>query len=308
MGKNLHHNEAKTLAGLKVQEIIRARYSVRVYQRTPIAEATRAALAQRLAELPSSPFGSQVRFSLAAATDEARAALRGLGTYGFIKNPAGFIVGAVAASAHALEDFGYQMETAILEATALGLGTCWLGGSFTQSNFAARIDKQDNEIIPAVTATGYPDPQARAKDVLRRGARADTRLAWEALFFTGGFDQPMTDPTQAGEFAPVLEMVRLAPSASNKQPWRIVKDGLRWHFYCQRTPGYGQGSWLFDLLHLADLQRLDVGIAMSHFALSAQALGRPGEWTAQNPHLPPIDAKTLYIATWDEAAHLPVGD
>jgi len=59
-------------------------------------------------------------------------------------------------------------------------------------------------------------------------------------------------------------MVRIAPSASNKQPWRIVKIEGAWHFFLERTKGYGDGI-IFKLLKLADIQRLDMGIAMCHF-------------------------------------------
>ena len=286
---------------INLQDTIHERYSVRFYREDPIADATRSALLASLAALQRGPLGSQTRFSLVAATREDRASLHGLGTYGFIKNPAGFIIGAVEAAEHALEDFGYMMEKAVLEATALGLGTCWLGGSFTQSSFARRIGKRADEIIPAVTAAGYPVPGVRERDLLRRGARSDTRLPWETLFFDGSFCQPLTIPRaiQAGGYAPALEMVRLAPSASNKQPWRILMDGSRWHFYCRRTPGYGQGSWSFTLLRLADLQRLDIGIAMCHFALTAQQLGLPGGWAVADPGLEPLNDKTLYIATWE---------
>lgn len=286
---------------IRIPETINERYSVRFYQAEPIADATQAALLTSLAGLQRGPLGSHTRFLLAAANAEERAALRGLGTYGFIRNPTGFIIGAVEVNHHALEDFGYMMETAVLQATALGLGTCWLGGSFTQSSFASKIGKQDHEIIPAVAAAGYAMPQVRERDLLRRAARSETRLPWEDLFFDGSFRQPLTIPraVQAGDYARALEMVRLAPSASNKQPWRIIKDGSRWHFYCQRTPGYGEGSWYFTLLRLADLQRLDVGIAMCHFALSLQQLGLPGSWSVSDPGLEPVNAKTLYIATWN---------
>ena len=283
---------------MNIQALIRERRSVRSYRKEPMAKETQTALAEALAELREGPLGSRARFSLAAEDgDMGPAALRGLGTYGFIKNPAGFISGVVKSGEHALEDYGYLMETAVLEATALGLGTCWLGGSFTQSSFAAKIGKAEDEIIPAVAAAGYTAPQGREKDLLRRGARSDTRLAWERLFFDGSFDRPI-EAQQAGEYAAALEMTRLAPSASNKQPWRSVRDGARWHFYCQRTPGYGQGNWIFNLLGLADLQRLDVGIAMCHFALTAQQAGLPGAWTASDPGLEAADDRTIYIATW----------
>ena len=48
-----------------------------------------------------------------------------------------------------LEDFGYTMERIILFATDLGLGTCWLGGSFTKSRFAEKISANGSERVPA---------------------------------------------------------------------------------------------------------------------------------------------------------------
>ena len=76
----------------------------------------------------------------------------------------------------------------------------------------------------------------------------------------------------------------MAPSASNKQPWRVVRRGDDWHFYLQRTKGYGKGSALFAVLRLADLQRVDLGIALCHFELAARELGLAGEWVLDEPH------------------------
>jgi nitroreductase len=283
---------------MKIQTAIQQRYSARSYQNTAIAREVQAELQAGLASLQTGPLGSSMRIGLFAASEQDRSSLRGLGTYGFIRNPAGFIVGSVQASEHALEDYGYVMEQAILEATRLGLGTCWLGGSFTQSSFAEKIQKRDGEILPAVTATGYPAPATRERDLFRRAARSDTRLPWQNLFFSNGFDTPLTIDS-AGEFRQSLEMVRIAPSASNRQPWRIVRKDRAWHFYCQRTPGYGKGSLVFNLLGLADLQRLDVGISMCHFDLTNRELGLNGHWRVTDPGLPVPDEKSVYIATWE---------
>ena len=59
------------------------------------------------------PLGSRARFALVAATEGDQEALRGLGTYGFIKGATGFIVGAAERSPEDLEDYGYLMEHAI---------------------------------------------------------------------------------------------------------------------------------------------------------------------------------------------------
>jgi hypothetical protein len=91
-------------------------------------------------------------------------------------------------------------------------------------------------------------------------------------------------------------MVRLGPSASNRQPWRIIRDGNDWHFYLRRTPGYGERNT--SLLKLADLQRVDMGIAMCHFELTARELGLSGEWKHVKQLIEKPDEQIEYIITW----------
>ncbi|MCD8501479.1 MAG: hypothetical protein LRY71_07120 [Bacillaceae bacterium] len=56
---------------------------------------------------------------------------------------------------------------------------------------------------------------------LRYVTKADNKKAWEELFFNENFNQSLSK-VDAGQLATPIEMVRLGPSASNKQPWRIV--------------------------------------------------------------------------------------
>jgi hypothetical protein len=100
----------------------------------------------------------------------------------------------------------------------------------------------------------------------------------------------------AGRYADVLDMVRLAPSASNKQPWRIVRDeaGAAFHLYLEPLKSYQR---TMKLLRLANLQRVDMGIAICHFELTALELGLKGRWKR-------VDARdrnsgaVSYIASW----------
>jgi len=280
-----------------ITETIQKRFSCRTYAKTPIEEETRALLADFASSLRAGPFGTEPRFTLLSATEEDRMALRGLGTYGFIRSASGFVIGAMGSGERGLEDYGHLMERIVLYATELGLGTCWLGGSFTKSRFAARIQAGDEETVPAVTAVGYVAQQPGALDsMVRAGAGAHRRLPWENLFYAGRFGVPIARE-QAGDYAPALEMVRLGPSASNKQPWRIVQEDNAWHFYLQRTPGYRQGL-LMRLMRIADMQRLDIGIAMCHFELTAGELGLPGAWSFEKPDLAEPDELTEYTASW----------
>lgn len=284
------------LLGKPIPTLVEQRFSCRTYQDRPIEPATRAQLEQFLSSPDSGPFATPLRFKLIAARPEDESALRGLGTYGFIRGATGFIAGAVREAPGNLEDFGYRTESLILFATALGLGTCWLGGTFTRSRFSAAIELREGELLPAVVATGYVSDQRGLLDrLIRRQAAGTTRYSWEHLFFDRRFGTPLSREA-AGAYAVPLEMVRLAPSASNKQPWRIIQDGVAWHFYVQRTAGYRERN--AQLFQVADMQRIDMGIAMCHFELAAEERGLGGRWIRDEPDLARPNALTEYSATW----------
>ena len=246
------------------------------------------------------PFGTGVRFELVAAREGDRQALKGLGAYGWIKGATAYIIGAVQRSERSQEDFGYLMERIVLFATDLGLGTCWLGGTLTKSRFARVISLADGESMPSVAAMGYVAHTPRVIDgLIRLGVGADKRRPWKRLFFEDRFGEPLSHE-RAGAYATPLEMVRLGPSATNLQPWRILRQGKAWHFYLRRTRGYGRST--SGLIGGTDLQRVDMGIAMSHFELAANELGLEGEWRTRDPAIARPNDLTEYIASWVSAS------
>lgn len=271
-----------------VTELIQRRYSCRTYADRPIEAPLRQRLEDFLALVEPGPFGTSGRFALIASTPEDSRALRGLGTYGFIKNSAGYVVAAIESSGHDMEDLGYLIEHIILYATDLGLGTCWLGGTFTKSRFAGRIALRPNESLPAVIAVGHAADDPRWIDqLIRFGAGSNRRKPWDTLFFDRTFSTPLARD-RAGAYSVALDMVQAAPSASNKQPWRIVRQDSGWHFYLQPTLGYLN----------SDLQRVDVGIAMCHWALTLRERGMQGQWSVAPPAIETPDKGISYIATW----------
>ena len=281
-----------------ITEVIKNRFSCRSYLEEPIAPKQQGLLRDYMKNLTVGPFGAPVRFDLITAEDQDRKALRGLGTYGFIKGGSGFVVGAARPDGKNLEDYGYRLEQIVLYATDMGLGTCWLGGTFTRSSFARKINAASEECLPSVLAIGQIADEAQARQTLmRRYVGADQRLAWETLFFDGSFGAPLARE-QAGPYGPAFEMVRLGPSASNKQPWRIVRAGNAFHFFLQRTEGYRNS--FTKLAGIEDIQRVDMGIAMSHFELSAVEAGLSGSWANDEPDIHKPSPLLEYIATWVE--------
>lgn len=278
-------------------EIIKQRFSCRSYIRQPIEAKLRRKLEQFAAEQSVGPLGGRARFEFVAGKDNDLQELKGLGTYGIIKGATGFYVGATNAEGEHLEDFGYLMEKLILYATDLGLGTCWLGGSFTKTSFAKKLNATLREIVPSVVSVGYIAKNPGYIDkLIRKGAKADTRLGWDKLFFESSFSNPLSSEKEA-QYASALEMVRLAPSASNRQPWRLVKEGNRWHFFLQRSQSYTQRK-LVKLYTTADLQRIDMGIAMCHFELTLKELGIEGKWSVADPRIIQREILKEYTATW----------
>lgn len=280
-----------------IVDVIGERHANRTYQKKPLSREHGDLLDGCLASPVKGPFGAAARFRLVAAREDDSASLRDLGTYGVIKNPAGFITGAIGKSDRYLEDYGYLLERIVLYATALGLGTCWLGGTFRKSGFARSISLKDGEAIPAVIATGYSADRPGILDsIMRFGAGSKHRKRWEELFFIGDFSSPMTGDS-AGDYRVPIEMVRRAPSASNKQPWRIVRDRDRdnFHFILERTKNYYR-NW--KAVGMEDLQRVDMGIAMHHFEAAAAEQGLKGAWTVDAPELPLAEGESEYIVTW----------
>ena len=277
--------------------LIRKRFSCRTYQTEPIKEVHLADLRNFIDNARISPFSSRIRFKVIAAKQGDSQTLRGLGTYGFIKNPTGFILGACQDLPGSLLDFGFLLESIVLKATDLGIGTCWLGGTFRKSRFEKEIDLTNGEIIPSVISIGYPaDDQAWMDRISRLYAGADRRHSWNEIFFSEGYGNPLMREA-ADEYQEPLEAVRLAPSASNRQPWRIIRSGVSWHFYLRRTPNYP--SPFFDfLVGLADLQMIDLGIAMSHFELTALEIGLKGRWIHKDPGVSFPEVNLEYISSW----------
>lgn len=276
-------------------ESIRARTSVRSFDSTPLSPADREALLQAFKDCLPGPFGVRPRFVLAETG--ALGSGSKIGTYGVIRGAPAYIAGSVKPGPFAFVDFGYCLEGVILAATARGLGTCWLGGFFDRGAAARVLALGPGEVVPAATPVGRPAEGRRtlAERVIRGSAGSSRRKPFETLFFDGSFDRPLS-PTDAGPWAEVLECLRIGPSASNKQPWRILRDAAgeatAFHLFLDEDRLYSRA--IPGIL----LQDLDAGIAMRHFEAAARSLGLPGGWSRVDDPPPGQKASYKYISTW----------
>jgi hypothetical protein len=277
---------------MTIIESIKIRKSCRSYSDRAIEPEKLAELKQFLGSNTKTPFGSKVCFHLIDFNEMETGELKNLTTYGVIKGARRFIVGTVEKQPMAMEDYGYCMEQNILTATSLGLGTCWLGGTFKRRGFADKIRIDESKLLPAISPVGYPrDTRSVVDRMFRYFAASDKRKPWDELFYLHDTDNILADH-HSGGFKIPLECIRMAPSASNKQPWRIIKDQNQdaFHFYLRRTPGYE------NVVKYVKLQNVDMGIAMCHFELSAKELGLKGDWSVNEPQI--NSAGMEYITSW----------
>jgi hypothetical protein len=162
------------------------------------------------------------------------------------------------------EGIGYTGEGVILEATALGLGTCWVSGFFRPEAVKAHLSLAEGERVFAVTPIGYAERDFTFKDKIYRGLAGSRKRKSLQGICDGRGPEPWQDKA--------LESARLAPSAANRQPWRFGLDGGS---ITVRTDGPKDGGRYS--------KRLDCGIAMLHLELGAAAAGISGRWVPLRP-------------------------
>jgi len=234
------------------------RKSVRTYVKKPLNTHDVELIGDiiRQIEPAKGPFGHQIRYFFynqdTLLDDEAKK----IGTYGFIKNAPSFVGGVIENSFQAMVDYGYLFENMILHATKEGFGTVWLGGTFDRSAFSSYT--KSNEIIPAITPIGYEADQRFFEKVIRYVAKANRRKAFHEMFYQKDLMHPIQHDAIDGFIKKSLEYVQVGPSASNKQPWRIIIDENIVHFYLEKTPNYAT-------MMPFDMQALDMGISICHF-------------------------------------------
>ena len=267
-------------------ETMKIRTSVRTYDGQAIAVETLEKLNERLRTINAGT-SIKARFILGEMKDTDGNAVKKLGTYGVITGAKTYIVGIIDQSETDAVQFGYLFESIVLYATQLGLGTCWLGGTYNKGDFEKIVRLGESEKIVIVSPLGYrKDRASMLEGVMRTMVKANNRKPWTELFFNQDKTHALDEDSARGYAIP-LEMVRLAPSASNKQPWRVIFSDTGFHFYLCRTKGYGLASY--------DVQMNDLGIAKYHFEKAADELGLSGKWDKIDH---PVVEEWEYVTSW----------
>ena len=186
-----------------------------------------------------------------------------LGFYGNIKGAPAFLafIGDTS-DPNVQEKMGYTGEAAILEATSLGLGTCWVALTYNAKAVKSMIKLEKTEKLLCVSPVGYTAEKWSFEEKVFSGFGSNhNRKPLQSM--AGGLPgSQWPDWARAA-----VEAARLAPSAVNRQPW-----GFRVEERSVTVEVKSRGP-KFNIA-----MRLDCGIAMLHIELGAMSLGATGNW------------------------------
>lgn len=259
---------------MDIIQAIKARHSVRSYNGALLEDAVKQEL-QAYAYGVDSPFGGRYSFRLRTFPKDGN--LRP-GTYGIIKGARDYFLIAYGDDMQSALSAGFAFEQVVLRATAMGLGTCWMGGTYRRETFDPGIIWPEGVTLKVVCPIGIPQKPRLFERMARKIMRSSSRLPFGSLFHLDNYGHPLPEDTA---FAESLSMMRLAPSSVNSQPWRAVQCDDVLHLYCRER----------DKMSLVDM-----GIGLCHFKLT-EDLKHNGSFFYADPEISVPDG-THYITSY----------
>jgi hypothetical protein len=239
------------------------RRSVRTFLKQPFSQTDLIYIDEILSEVANKKtiFNNKIEFEL---INQASGDNEKIGTYGFVQNAAGFLATTTQNSLQAIIDYGYVGQFAALKLLEKDIGGVWLGGTFNRDTVKKSLNT--NDLIPALIAIGYPKDQSFKEMAIRFAVKASSRKDFKDLFTHKSGEAV----SESHEYAKVLEALRVAPSGTNRQPWRVEVDNKNLNLYMLRTPNYAK-----ELNY--DVQGLDIGIGLAHLKIALDHFGMKHE-------------------------------
>ncbi len=260
---------------MSIRSAIRRRISIRHYESRPVPEDVLQSVVKAGENSVALDDGIRIRFHLVKEGRLVAERMTPLtGTRLLFGSAPHFIIATSEEKPLFMLNMGFRMEQMILFATQHSLGTCWVGGMFTEERIGGFLGLGGGERVIALTPLGYPDTSFYgrvAHDVIELGAmNFGRRKPLQQIAFGPDWGSPLE--TGDKELLEALECARLAPSWVNAQPWRFLVTGKK---IIAVADAKGRYSSIRDGKHY---YRLDVGIAMAHFFLAAKEMGWSGSW------------------------------
>lgn len=192
---------------MNIQEAIDERKSRRLYIAKPIEASILSELLNHITTY-NAESGLSIRF-----VEDGSAAFKSFRkSYGLFSGVRSLLVLAGPKNdAQLKEKVGYYGEMLVLQATMLGLGSCWVGGTFDSKSPIFQLT--DEEALVCVIPVGYVETLSFKEKMVHQMVAGKSKSIDQLL---------RTDSKLPDNFLEGLKAVQKAPSAANRQPVRFV--------------------------------------------------------------------------------------
>jgi len=154
-------------------------------------------------------------------------------------------------------ELGYRYEHVVLDLTAEGVGTCWIGKGFGDRELNRYVDIPSGQTSRVLIALGQL-PEGEGLSEIKEPKRKE-------------LSHFLVDETPGNLSEGKLQLIdclRRAPSALNGQPWRVYLEGEVIHLYLK---GRNKITKLV-LSDLPEMNRVDAGIGLCHLEVGGKEI------------------------------------
>lgn len=244
-------------------EAIKTRVSTRVYEDKQLDSVTLGKIKDVIAQ--SRPFvkGAKHKIALVEDQEQSKSLFMGImGNYGKIVSAGCSVAGIAEDTREDWISIGFAQEQVVIELTRLGLSTCWVGGFFHKSKTKNIFGVKDNEVVTNLISIGHTKPHF-INTSMRSLVKGNRRKPKEEIAFYKVWGNNCLNFLEKNKDIDLaVQMAILSPSASNRQPVRVIVSDKTAHFYIVESK---------DLY--AKMRLLDAGIFMSHYFITMEHLG-----------------------------------
>jgi nitroreductase len=220
-------------------EAINERCSHRYYLETPMKEGDVQKLRNAIAQMNRN---TELNIQLILNTNGSFEKIKT--SYGIFSGVLHYVAVVGKDNEIAKEKAGYFGEKLVLEATRLGLGTCWIGASYDKKT--CLCERKGNEALFCIIAIGNISARRSVKENIVYHIIHRNIKAIEELYDSGEKAPPW--------FINGIKAVQKAPSSSHLQP-------VRFHF--------NGGGVTASIAEESPFSAVNLGIAKQHFELGA---------------------------------------
>ena len=162
---------------------------------------------------------------------------------------------------------GYMLEKLTIFLESININSVYMASTFDRNKFEKLINLKDGEVMPLIMPIGYKANMLNKKDrAIRRVLHSDTRLDIKDF----SYDKDLNPFKPINYLSDILDTIKWSPSATNRQPIKLVINDDIIDFYIDHYKPYSNG--------ITDIQKVDLGIMLMNLEFALKDIHKSLEY------------------------------